>query len=101
MLNETKERISHLSFSNLRKVKLFQSFFSYTSSFVMVSNGKKVLSHKIASLPLNVQWLTVTSSTVFIGKKPFDADYSTLTDEIETNPKLPKFKVDDTVRITK
>ena len=29
-----------------------------------------------------------------IGKKPIDIDYSALTEEIETNPKALKFKVD-------
>ena len=36
-----------------------------------------------------------------ISKKPFDADYSALTEKIETNHKAPKFKVNDRVRITK
>ena len=36
-----------------------------------------------------------------INKKPTDADYSTLTEKIETNCKAPKFKVNDRVRITK
>ena len=36
-----------------------------------------------------------------IGKKPIDADYSALTQEIGTNPKAPKFKVGDRVKITK
>ena len=36
-----------------------------------------------------------------ISKKPFDADYSPLTEKIETNHKAPKFKVNDKVRITK
>ena len=36
-----------------------------------------------------------------IDKKPIGAGYSVLTEEIETNPKSPKFKVGDTVRITK
>ena len=36
-----------------------------------------------------------------ISKKPFDADYSALTEKIETNHKAPKFKVNDKVRITK
>ena len=31
-----------------------------------------------------------------IGKKPIDTDYSALTEEIETNPKALKFKVDMT-----
>ena len=34
-----------------------------------------------------------------INKKPIDADYSTL--KIETNPTVPKFKVNDRVRVTK
>ena len=36
-----------------------------------------------------------------ISKRSIDADYSVLCEEIETNPKAPKFKVDDEVRITK
>ena len=36
-----------------------------------------------------------------IGKKPVDADYFALTKETEINPKSPKFKVCDRVRITK
>ena len=36
-----------------------------------------------------------------IGKKHIDIDYSDLSEEIETNPKSFKFKVGDTVRITK
>ena len=36
-----------------------------------------------------------------ISKKPLDADYSALTENIETNHKVPKFKVNDRVRITK
>ena len=36
-----------------------------------------------------------------VDKKPIDADYSALSDENETNPKAPKFKVGDRVRITK
>ena len=36
-----------------------------------------------------------------IGKKPIDADYSDLTEEIESSYKTPKFKVRDRVRITK
>ena len=30
-----------------------------------------------------------------IGKKPPDADYSALTEVVDTNPKAPKFKVGD------
>ena len=36
-----------------------------------------------------------------INKKPINADYFALTEKIETNPKSPKFKVTDRVRITK
>ena len=36
----------------------------------------------------------------YIGKKLINADYSTLSENIETNPKAPKFKVNDRVRIT-
>ena len=33
------------------------------------------------------------------GKKPIDADYSSLIEEIEANPKAPKFIVGSRVRI--
>ena len=36
-----------------------------------------------------------------INKKSINADYSALTENIETNPKAPKFKVTERVRITK
>ena len=36
-----------------------------------------------------------------IDEKPINADYSALTETIENNPKTPKFKVNDRVRITK
>ena len=36
-----------------------------------------------------------------IGKKPINADCSTFTEKNETNPKDPKFKVNDRVRDTK
>ena len=35
-----------------------------------------------------------------INKKTFNADYSALTEKIETNPKAPNFKVNNIVRIT-
>ena len=35
-----------------------------------------------------------------INKKSINADYSALTEKIETNPKTLKFKVNDRVRIT-
>ena len=37
----------------------------------------------------------------FIGRKPVNADYSALTEEIESSHKSSKFKVSDRVRITK
>ena len=36
-----------------------------------------------------------------INKNPTNANYSTSTENIESNPKAPKFKVNDKVRITK
>ena len=36
-----------------------------------------------------------------INKKSINADYSDLTEKFESNPKAPKFKVNDRVRITK
>ena len=36
-----------------------------------------------------------------INKKPINADYSVLTGNIRINPKAPKFKVNDKVRLTK
>ena len=36
-----------------------------------------------------------------IGKTPIDADYFAFTEEIDTNPKAPKFKGVDRVKITK
>ena len=36
-----------------------------------------------------------------IHKKPVNTDYSALSENIEANPKAPKFKVSDRVRITK
>ena len=36
-----------------------------------------------------------------INKKLINADYSALTEKIETNPKAPKFEANDRVRITK
>ena len=38
---------------------------------------------------------------VFISKKPFNNDYSSLTEKIETNSKAPKFKGNDRDRTTK
>ena len=32
-----------------------------------------------------------------IGKKPIDADYSTLTEKVESSYRAPKFKVNDRV----
>ena len=35
------------------------------------------------------------------GKNPINSDYSALTEKIQINPKVPKFKVHDRVRINK
>ena len=43
----------------------------------------------------------IYSHHLFIGKNPIDTNYFDMTEEIETNPKAPKFKVDDRVKITK
>ena len=37
----------------------------------------------------------------FINKKPINVDYSAWTGKSETNPKAPKFKVNDRVRVIK
>ena len=37
----------------------------------------------------------------FINKKPINGDYSDLTENIDTHSKVPKFKVNDRVRINK
>ena len=37
----------------------------------------------------------------FIDKEPINADYYSLTEKIESNLKVPKFKVNKRVRITK
>ena len=36
-----------------------------------------------------------------VGRKPINADYPALIEKIETNPKAPRFKANDRVRITK
>ena len=36
-----------------------------------------------------------------INKRPINADYSALTEKIETNPKVRQLKINDRVRITK
>ena len=38
---------------------------------------------------------------ILLIKKPINTDYSTLTENIDSNSKAPKFKVNDRVRITK
>ena len=37
----------------------------------------------------------------FIGEKLINANYSTLTEKVETNPKAPKFKVNDRAKTSK
>ena len=50
MLNETKERNSHINFSNILPLAI-------------MCNGQKVLSDKTASPLVNARWLTVISRT--------------------------------------
>ena len=38
---------------------------------------------------------------ILLIKSPINTDYSTLTEKIETNPKAPKYKFNDRIRITK
>ena len=64
---------------------------------VMTSNNKKSYLGYLNKLADEYN----NSCYHFIGKKPIDADYSTLTEDIDTNPKSPKFKVGDRVRINK
>ena len=42
---------------------------------------------------------TIILVIILLVKKPINADYSALTEENGTNPKLSKFKVGDRVRI--
>ena len=44
---------------------------------------------------------TIILFIILLIKKPINADYSALTEQIETNHKPPKFKVNDRVRIRK
>ena len=45
--------------------------------------------------------MTLMIILLIINRKHINADYSALTEKIETNPKAPKFKMNATVRITK
>ena len=47
------------------------------------------------------QYTNTFNTNHFINKKPINADYSALTEKIETSLKAPKFKANDRVRITK
>ena len=44
---------------------------------------------------------TVRLIIILLVKRPFDSDYSALPEKIKTNPKSPKFKLGDRVRMTK
>ena len=50
---------------------------------------------------IGVSPLTGNTYHYSINNKPINADYSALSEKIETNLKAPKFKVNDTIRITK
>ena len=44
---------------------------------------------------------TITLIIILLVKKLVDVNYSSLTEDIETNPQAPKFKVGDRVKIIK
>ena len=44
---------------------------------------------------------TILNLIILLVKKPANADYSAFSEEIENNPKAPKLKVGDRVRIIK
>ena len=48
-------------------------------------------------------WINQYNNTYHhsINRKPINTDYSALTEKVETNPKAPKFKVNDKFRIAK
>ena len=50
---------------------------------------------------INQQINTIILIIILIDKKPIKADYSALTEKIETNPKDPKFNLSDRFKITK
>ena len=50
---------------------------------------------------MNQQINTITLIIIILIKKYISANYSIFTEQIETSPKAPKFKVNDRVRITK
>ena len=49
----------------------------------------------------NQQSNTIILIIILLIKSPINTDYSTLTEKIETNPKAPKYKFNDRIRITK
>ena len=61
---------------------------------------KLIVNDKKSYLPYQNNLVDQYNNTYyhFINKKPINADYSAFT---ETNPKAPKFKFNDRVRITK
>ena len=64
MLNGTKEGISHLNIQIFEKQEISNFHFSCNSLSVIVSDGEKVPSDKIALLSVNVWWLTLVSRLV-------------------------------------
>ena len=64
----------------------------------MISNDSKSY---LGYLNISVDEYNNTFHSSIDKKKPVDADYSALTEKIESSHKAPKFKVGDRVRITK
>ena len=65
---------------------------------------KKVTANDSKSYPSYLNKLVDQYNNTYhhcIGKKPVNADYSTLNEIIEMNSKAPKLKVDDRITITK
>ena len=63
----------------------------------MMANGSKSYLNYLTKLVDEYN----TKSNHSVGKKPANADYSAFSEEIESNPKAPKLKVGDRVRIIK
>ena len=59
------------------------------------------MANLILLIQINQQINTVILRIILLIKKLINADYSDLTEKIETNPKAPKFKVNDVLSITK
>ena len=65
------------------------------------NDNKSYLPYLNISKLVNQQLHTIYTYNHSVNKKPINADYSPFIEKIGTNPKAPKFKVNDRVRITK